>query len=740
MLNSPKALTLYPNYYGVDDLIVVTLPYKYRITAAGFTAITGQVILLRLLEVQFGGSEIALGLYLASWLLWSGLGAGTAKFYARKRLFPLFLSLQALTLPLSVWMFRALPALTGRQVGVLAGLSDVISGGVLLIAPFAYITGALFTLAIAAAEAPPRKIYFWEAVGAVAGGAFVAATLGRLDYFQIGFVMVGVNLLAAFAKRSWQLALAAACVIPAILWLAPPLDKVSVNLRWRGYRIIRHDESIYGDIAALKVNEQYALYQNGMLAASRPDPAAAEEAVHFAALAHPKPQRVFLMGGGLSGAVDELLKHPSITAVDYAEIDRQLIRTMVESFPPEASDFTCNPSVRIVNLDGRAWLKPVDARYDLIIIDLPEPVTAQLNRYYTLEFFQDAARNLKPGGIFAFNLNSSEDFIDPELADFLAGIKRTLDTAFPHTYLLPGNMCHFLASDSSFTTEADILMRRIEERGIQTAFISPYYLPYRLSPERKRFLTESLESSDSGWINRDFRPLGYFRALARWSSQFRPGSGNIFEILWRLPHWIMLPFLIMAMALLLFLLRGSLRQRGLKLAVAAGGFTQIGMQIALILGFQSIYGYMYYQQALLIAAFMAGAAVGSGCVRERWVKLSCFLKLQAAVCLVPLAVYGLLVLTRAIGGAGGNLLTLGALLCGALGGAQYSLAAGLVKGPSPQSRGGGLYAIDLFGSAAGALLAGIVLAPLLGFANALFILAAMGGIPLVLIAISRADS
>jgi len=42
------------------------------------------------------------------------------------------------------------------------------------------------------------------------------------------------------------------------------------------------------------------------------------------------------------------------------------------------------------------------------------------------------------------------------------------------------------------------------------------------------------------------------------------------------------------------------------------GFTLIGLEMLLLLAFQAIYGYVYQQLAVIIAAFMAGVALGAG--------------------------------------------------------------------------------------------------------------------------------
>ena len=45
--------------------------------------------------------------------------------------------------------------------------------------------------------------------------------------------------------------------------------------------------------------------------------------------------------------------------------------------------------------------------------------------------------------------------------------------------------------------------------------------------------------------------------------------------------------------------------------MAATGFTLMALQIFLLLAFQSVYGYVYHQLAILIAMCMAGIAFGS---------------------------------------------------------------------------------------------------------------------------------
>ena len=711
--------------------------WKYGVFAAGFGGITGQILLLRQLETLFGGNEISVGVFFACWLVWSALGAWSAKFCRNPMIFYGILAGQGAVLLGSVWLFRCWSIIIGRQAGVIMGLADMAAGGTALTAPFALVTGALFTLGIKASRVEPRIIYLWEAVGAGVGGIFTALMVGKIGYFQFGFLILGMNLLIALRSPRLQ-SVGVLVSLIGFVWGAPLLEKASLNEFWHGYTLIKHAESVYGDIAVTCEDEQYALFQNGSLSGSYPDPMSAEEAVHFQLLTHPNPQKVLLVGGGITGAVGEILEHSSVSQVDYAEVDAKLVQTIIEIFPPEPASFLNNQRVRVVEVDGRAWIKKAENNYDVIILAVPEPTTAMINRYFTLEFFREVRRALNTRGIFGFSLSSSEDYIDSGLADFLSGIRRTLERVFPNVVVLPGGRCQFIACMNDFRPESEELVKRLNARGVENMFVSPYILPFRLSLEKRDYLENSLAMNDSEWINRDFSPQGYVRALARWDRQFHPKEGRIYSLLWKFEWWMAAGTVLIFALLISLLSRGNVFERGVRAGLGLGGLAQMGMQLSLILGFQSIFGYMYYQQAVLIAGFMAGAAGGSFSARRWDGKTSAaqrrgFVRVQAGVVLLPLVVLAALFAVKGMGGISKHLLTGTAVLCGWVGGMQYSIGAGCLRGEASR-RGGGLYAVDLAGAALGALAVGTLMIPLLNMAQTILILVLAGAAPLALTA------
>jgi spermidine synthase len=158
-------------------------------------------------------------------------------------------------------------------------------------------------------------------------------------------------------------------------------------------------------------------------------------------------------------------------------------------------------------------------------------------------------------------------------------------------------------------------------------------------------------------------------------------------------------------------------------AIATTGFAGMVMELMLIFGFQVVYGYVFYEIALLITAFMAGIAAGSLLItnrlREARSALSLFLSVEAGLVLFTLllmalfSLLGIPVLSRPLVL---HLLFLFLLFAsGIFTGMEFPLATSIYQSTCPlERRVGVLYAADLAGGCAGGLFTGILLFPLLG--------------------------
>jgi spermidine synthase len=449
-------------------------------------------------------------------------------------------------------------------------------------------------------------------------------------------------------------------------------------------------------------------------------------------------------------------------------------------------------------MDGRLFLKTSNSKFDVIIINLPDPFTAQLNRFYTQEFFTEAAEKLNPGGVLSFQVTSSENYISQELADLLRCLEKTLRVVFPRVVAIPGETVHFLAANQpgSLTLDPSELMTRLRERHIRTQYVREYYIPFRMSPDRMLDLQLQIEPQPTTPINRDFTPIAYYFDVVLWSSRFHSHWRDLLESLARLRFGAVaggVAIGLLGLALLAALYERSriARHRGsgdftspqdgdpadagspqdggvkpplhryhatLGLCVAAMGFTLLGLEVLLLLGFQALYGYVYQQLSILVAVFMVGMAVGAWLALNKVRALPAQFKtvpasldptmsaetrrawqfeflrlalLQLLAALSPLLLYALFVLLEGVRSLAA-LLTISqvvfpvlALTAGLMGGFQFPLASRIYLARSDNSNRnpGMLYALDLLGACLGAVALSAYLLPVYGFLRTAMLMA-----------------
>ena len=716
--------------------------WKYGVFAAGFTGIAGQILLLRQFENLYGGSEIAIGVFFLVWLTAGGIGAASARYIRNPAVFKFILITQVVILAVILFLFRLPVVFWHPGRAILPGFYHALSGGMMMM-PFSLVTGMLFTSGVGLSKTVGGRVYFYESVGAAAGGLITAILLGKISSFHFVFILLALNAIFLARNRYSRLLIIVASLL-GLLFAAPVMNELSLRNYWPGHDTAGYCETKYSEIQIVRSGGQYSVFQNGVLSVSYPDMMSAEEAVHFPLLLHPDPETVLLIGGGFTGALDEIWKHQSVEKVSYCEIDGKMIEFLSACLPAEIADITDDSRVSLIVKDGREHLQQSSAKYDVIITALPDPVNGQLNRYYTTGFMRQVRQNLNDGGLFAFSLKSSEAYISDEAAEVLAGMKRTMKSVFPEVLLIPGERCHFIGFTNETGIGADIILKRLEQRNIDTVFLSPYYLPDRLSVERSDYLLERIGSARGRWINRDFYPAGFIRILARDEKQFHPRQAVLANILKvSEPGWILsLPVILLILSFLIA--GGDNVSKGIKSAVTMGGMSQMGIQLMLIWGFQSVFGYVYYQQAILITAFMAGGAAGSYWVYRRSDFTSGnlgknFIFIQTGITGLPVIVFAMLILVKSAGSPAAHLLTLTALVSGVTGGMHYSAGTKLLKGHYQQT-GGGLYAFDLIGAALGSIAVTLLMIPVFGFFKTSLILTSAGVIPLIYLSISAAVS
>jgi len=791
----------------------------------GFTAVIAQIVLMRELIVVFYGNEISLGVMLANWLLWTALGSSVLGRVALKVRDPgkLMAGLQALlavAFPLTILAVRASKSAFQTIPGELLGPGPMFLTSFAALSVFCVISGSLFAAGsrLYAQEVGTHTgratgaVYLLEALGSGVGGILASLVLIRfLAAFEIASVLCLLNLLAAISLGirvvSGRRVMVATLAGMALLlpFANRALESKSLAILWRGFHLVETRNSVYGNLAVVETGQSRSLFENGLNILTVPDPAAAEEAVHFALLEHPSPKRLLLIGGGVNGSLLQALQHPSLKWIDYVELDPTILDLAARYFPQEWGLIRADPRVHIHPMDGRLFLKTTALAFDVIIVNLPDPHTAQLNRFYTEEFFREAAEKLAPGGILSFQVRAAEDYISQELGEFLRCLLKTLRAVFPEVTAIPGETVHFFAAAQRGTLTADPseLLARLRSRHLRTRYVREYYIPFRMSPDRMLDLQLQIEPRPETPVNRDFAPIAYYFDVALWSSQFHSRARQWFEVLARVKFGSVAGTL----ALLLFVLAGLIRWgpwrvgarqtaaqngwaagpsepgrptpqkllppgrptpqgllppgrrrtgRGVPLrgvagfCVAAMGFSLLGLEMLLLLGFQALYGYVYHQLAILVALFMVGMAVGARlglpaagqAVAATQPEMRKLASLQVLAAVSPLLLYELFALLGQVRSSSGLfavsqvLFPALALVSGLLGGYQFPLASRIYFADSSARSPGVLYGLDLLGACLGAFALSAFLVPVYGFFRTALLIAVVDLAPALLAALA----
>ena len=718
----------------------------------GLGTLLTQIVLLRELMVIFSGNELATGVMLSAWLLWTALGSVVLGMFAdrikeKSSLFALIQLFLASLLPISLLLARYLRPLLGVPVGQIASLPQMVMGIFLLLITFCLLSGFLFALGCSFLGEILGKdarsvgvVYVFEALGAGIGGVtFNYLLIHFLNPWQIVVLTAALLAFSSLLLSRTLRPIAVLCILLLLFILVVFGEKLNITSKgwgWRGYTVISSKDTHYGNITVITDGSQVSFFENGGWNFTYPDPLTAEESVHFALLEHPEPKEVLLIGGGVGGLVKEVLKHPSINHLDYVELDPQLIKMGRIHLPANAISPLNDPRVQIIHTDARRFVQRVKRGYDVIISNLPDPTTAQLNRCYTREFFSEVKEALRNGGIFYLSVSSSENVIGHTLAQFLRSLYWTMQEVFPEVMVFPGSTARFFGSDTEGILISDprLLVQRAHLRDLQLKYVREYYILFNLSRERVRYLQSILERGKGAEINEDLRPICYFYDIVLWSAQYTPLLARwSLHMLGLRIQWILY---VLGIITLIVLWRGRRLTSSAPLlwAVSVTGFSEIALEIILILTFQIIYGYLFYKIGMIITAYMIGLALGgtmiSAVLRRIKKPMRSLFITQMGVALYAIGVLLLIlglhhdIFAASLSYLIEEIFPFLTLIAGFLGGVHFPLANKIYLSERKEiGRIAGLInGVDLLGSAAGALIISVILLPILGIKPGIYLI------------------
>jgi spermidine synthase len=178
-----------------------------------------------------------------------------------------------------------------------------------------------------------------------------------------------------------------------------------------------------------------ASYGKALILDGRIQSSQADEFIYHEALVHPgllvldaAPTSALVIGGGEGATVREILKYPSVRRVVMVDIDAEVVELCRRHLPEMHQGAFDDPRTEFRAEDARGYLERTADRFDLVVVDLVEPLEeGPACLLFTREFYGLVRERLTPGGAMTMQAGMTKV---GEL-EFFTSIHRTLREVFP---------------------------------------------------------------------------------------------------------------------------------------------------------------------------------------------------------------------------------------------------------------------------------------------------------------------
>lgn len=430
--------------------------------AAGFIALSYEILWYRVISYASWGLPGAFGLLLAAYLFGLALGSRIAGAFCKDKTqagdTKQLRALAIFTFVANIVAWLVVPAFgwSAKKYDWPPALAAVALAAALL--------GAILPLVAHFGIKPDDKaganlsyVYLSNIIGSAAGSLITGFVF--FDHWSLqaigaiiacaGMVLVGALVVLAEMPRAGRLvSLLSLVAVSALLVKATPsvYDRIWERLlyKWKfdekdtrfldvvetksGVITVTQDGTVYGGGAYDgRVSTSIRWDRNGIFRA------------HSLAAMHPAPKNVLMIGLATGAWAQVVGNLPQVEKLTVVEINPGYLKLIAKY--DEVKSLLTNPQVEIVIDDGRRWLnRHPDQKFDAVVMNTTWNWRGHSTNLLSVEFLELVRSRLAPGGILYFNTTSSDD------------VKRTAATVFSHAM----RVYNFMAvSDSPFTFDKE---------------------------------------------------------------------------------------------------------------------------------------------------------------------------------------------------------------------------------------------------------------------------------------------
>jgi spermidine synthase len=444
------------------------------VTLTGAVSMGLEVLASRCLSMIFGASLQAFAIVLMAFIL--GIGLGSAAIASRPAHGRVSQGITVLlVLAAAAWiglLVFNIERLAGFYLQARSGLGDTAMGysfqqvltglfSMLLLGLPAAVLGAVLPLWMRAVSGTSRwlgdrvgRLLTWNTLGAVGGalvtGFILMPLLGlRGSFAALALFLSGAALAVGLAARQRLASIGAAalCVLLILVWAdgGHQWRRVlsSGVFRYRGADLASAKPRLWSDSsrlvfyedapdATVSVEEEQGargpvlgLRVNGKPdASSQGDLSTQLLLAHLPLMVRPDSRQVFVFGLGSGITAGAVLDYP-IERLTVAENCEPVVRA-ARLFAPWNNGVLTDARTELCREDARTVLKLSRRQYDVIIAEPSNPWMVGVGSVFSRDFYELAAKRLKPDGIMA------QWFHVYEMNDGIVGmVVRTFGTVFP---------------------------------------------------------------------------------------------------------------------------------------------------------------------------------------------------------------------------------------------------------------------------------------------------------------------